>query len=130
MAFAVQGPEAFEQSGRYGSDVDCDAADAEAGTTTKTRRAVSGRTPGQPLRGGHSLPALRARVAEVTEKTERVLRGADLDSDQPLPEAPWLEAGARWSVRRVAAHIPAEISQHARQADTIRKAIDGHRSMG
>jgi Protein of unknown function (DUF664) len=37
----------------------------------------------------------------------------DLVVTWPLPEAPWFESGARWSVRRVLLHVIAETAQHA-----------------
>lgn len=61
----------------------------------------------------------------MTELLERL----NLDT-APLPEAPWFEPGACWSVRRVALHMLAEISQHAGHADIIRDAIDGTRTTG
>ena len=54
----------------------------------------------------------------------------DLDADYPLPEAPWFEPGARWSVRRVVLHVIAETSQHAGHADIIRETLDGQKTMG
>lgn len=82
------------------------------------------------LSEGETLDVLRGRVAEVAATTERILRETDLDLTRALPEAPWFEAGAAWSARRVALHVLAEISQHAGHADIIREAIDGQRTMG
>ena len=73
---------------------------------------------------------LRARATEVGAATAELLRSADLDQSHPLPEAPWFEPGASWSVRRVAVHMIAEIAQHAGHADIIREAIDGQKTMG
>jgi uncharacterized damage-inducible protein DinB len=67
----------------------------------------------------------------VAQDTDDLVRSCpDLDASQPLPEAPWFEPGARWSVRRVVLHIIAEIAQHAGHADIIRESIDGAKSMG
>lgn len=77
-----------------------------------------------------TLEFLRARIEQVAARTEEVLRTADLDTTHPLPVAPWFEPGASWSVRRVALHMLAEISQHAGHADIIREAVDGARTMG
>lgn len=77
-----------------------------------------------------TLDVLRARIHSVAATTEQILREVDLDASSPLPEAPWFEPGASWSVRRVALHMLAEISQHAGHADIIREAIDGQRTMG
>nr|WP_238705867.1 DUF664 domain-containing protein [Serinicoccus chungangensis] len=73
---------------------------------------------------------MRRRVLDVGRETTRILEDADLDVSHPLPTAPWFEDGASWSVRRVALHVLAEISQHAGHADIIREAIDGRRTMG
>ena len=54
----------------------------------------------------------------------------DLDADHPLPDAPWFEAGARWSARRVLLHVLAETAQHAGHADIIRESLDGAKTMG
>lgn len=77
-----------------------------------------------------TIEGLRARVQEVAARTEQLLRTEDLDAAHPLPEAPWFEHGASWTLRRVALHLISEISQHAGHADIIREALDGQRTMG
>jgi hypothetical protein len=90
----------------------------------------------QEFRDGHrlleteTLAGVVARFEEVAARTDALLAAADLDRRWPLPEAPWFEAGATWSVRRVALHLIAETSQHAGHADIIRESIDGQKSMG
>jgi Protein of unknown function (DUF664) len=80
---------------------------------------------------GESLPLVLARYEDVARHTgELVGTLPSLDASQPLPEAPWFEAGARWSARRVFMHIVAETAQHAGHADIIRETIDGTKSMG
>ena len=64
------------------------------------------------------------------DRTDALVRSVDLDESHPLPAAPWFEAGAAWSNRRVFLHVLAEISQHAGHADIVREAIDGQKSMG
>lgn len=71
--------------------------------------------------------ALFERTAAATDE---LVASVDLDAGQPLPEAPWFEAGASWSARRVFLHLVAEIAQHAGHADVLRESIDGRRSMG
>jgi len=130
FAFAERGASAFAGQGVYESDVDWEAVATEAegndgdwsGSEWEDTRFV--------VSEEETLPVLRARVAEVAATTEAFLRTADLDAVQALPEAPWFERGARWSVRRVALHVLAETSQHAGHADIIREAIDGQRTMG
>ena len=79
---------------------------------------------------GETLADLLARYDEVARETNELVATLDLDEAFPLPEAPWYEPGASWSVRRVLLHIIAETSQHAGHADIIREAIDGQKTMG
>ncbi|MGV3759301.1 MAG: DinB family protein [Actinomycetota bacterium] len=80
---------------------------------------------------GETLAGLLERFDEVTARTDELIRTLpDLDASQPLPEAPWFEPGARWTARRVFAHILAEMTQHAGHADILREAIDGQKTMG
>ncbi|ANS79627.1 hypothetical protein SGUI_2231 [Serinicoccus hydrothermalis] len=126
MQFALRGADAFDQV--YNQDVDWDAVDAAASEGDgdwgewEDDRFVLG--------DDETLPVLRQRVLDVGAETTRILGEADLDLTHPLPEAPWFEEGAVWSVRRVAMHMIAEISQHAGHADIIREAVDGQRTMG
>ena len=82
-------------------------------------------TPSETLAG---LLANYDRVAQRTDELIATL--PDLDHSFPLPEAPWFEPGASWSVRRVLLHVLAETSQHAGHADIIRETIDGSKTMG
>jgi uncharacterized protein DUF664 len=80
---------------------------------------------------GETLQNLIDRYAMVAKETERVINGApSLDANHPLPERPWFEPGAHWSVRQVALHILAETAQHSGHADIIREAFDGAKTMG
>lgn len=79
---------------------------------------------------GDTLDGLLARYAEVAAGTDELVATLDLDVAHPLPEAPWFEQGASWSVRRVLVHIVAETSQHAGHADIIRETLDGQKTMG
>ncbi|WP_026926430.1 DinB family protein [Granulicoccus phenolivorans] len=110
FAFADRGQEAFGGAGRAGANVEWEDT-----------RFVLGPQD--------TLAHLIGRVREVGAASAEFLRGADLDATHPLPAAPWFEPGAAWSVRRVALHVLAEISQHAGHADIIREAIDGQHTM-
>ncbi|MDQ3576604.1 MAG: DinB family protein [Actinomycetota bacterium] len=78
-----------------------------------------------------TLDGILGRYAEVAEHTDELLSALpDLDAAQPLPEAPWFEAGARWSARRVFLHIIAETAQHAGHTDIVRESLDGSKTMG
>lgn len=79
---------------------------------------------------GETLEGLLAVYEGVATRTDELVATVDLDSSQPLPEAPWFEPGARWSARRVLLHLIAETSQHAGHADIIRESLDGSKTMG
>ncbi|MBB5800532.1 putative damage-inducible protein DinB [Saccharothrix ecbatanensis] len=77
-----------------------------------------------------TLEGLLKDYEETAAKTERLLGELDLNTAYPLPQAPWFEAGASWSVRKAAMHIIAETAQHSGHADIIRETIDGQKTMG
>jgi hypothetical protein len=80
---------------------------------------------------GETLSGLLEGYEQVAQRTAELVSALpDLDSSQRLPEAPWFEAGARWSARRVLLHIIAETAQHAGHADIIRESLDGAKTMG
>ncbi|MDQ0365532.1 DinB family protein [Catenuloplanes indicus] len=79
---------------------------------------------------GETLAGLLADYEKVAARTDDLAATADLDAAHALPEAPWFEPGASWSVRRVLMHIIAETSQHSGHADLLREAIDGQKTMG
>jgi hypothetical protein len=80
---------------------------------------------------GETLAGVLAEYAEVALRTDELVATlADLSATRPLPKAPWFEADAEWSARRVLMHIVAETAQHAGHADIIREALDGAKSMG
>lgn len=66
----------------------------------------------------------------MADQTDELVATLDLDAAHPLPQAPWFEPGARWTVRRVLLNVIAETSQHAGHADILRESIDGARTMG
>ncbi|RLK61041.1 DinB family protein [Actinokineospora cianjurensis] len=77
-----------------------------------------------------SIQAHLDNYAAVAAKTDELIKTADLGKSYPLPTAPWFEAGAVRSVRRVLLHIIAETAQHAGHADIIRESLDGQKTMG
>jgi Protein of unknown function (DUF664) len=79
---------------------------------------------------GETLAGLLEQYEQVAGRTDELLRTLpDLDASHPLPEAPWFEAGARWSARRALLHVIAETAQHAGHADIIRESLDGAKTM-
>ncbi|MEU7925614.1 DinB family protein [Micromonospora sp. NPDC049801] len=79
---------------------------------------------------GETLAGLVERFQAVAAHTDELIATLDLDAAHPLPQAPWFEPGASWTVRRVLLHLIAETSQHAGHADILREAIDGAKTMG
>ena len=83
------------------------------------------------LAPGETLAGVLADYEAVARHTDELVATLpDLDAEHALPEAPWFEAGARWSVRRVFLHVIAETAQHAGHADILRESIDGQKTMG
>lgn len=130
MQFALHGAAAFGDSGVYESDVDWEAVATEAATNDGDWSDSGWKDTRFVLSDAETLDVLRARVQAVAAETDRILAEMDLDREHALPEAPWFEPGASWSVRRVALHMLAELCQHAGHADVIREAIDGKKTMG
>ena len=88
-------------------------------------------TNGFRMLPGETLAAILNRYADVARRTDELVATLpSLDLAHELPEAPWFEAGKRWSARRVLQHIVAETAQHAGHADILRESLDGQRSMG
>ncbi|WP_330240881.1 DinB family protein [Streptomyces sp. NBC_00525] len=80
---------------------------------------------------GETLAGVLDAYAEVAARTDALVASLpDLGLSHPLPKAPWFQADAHWSVRRVLMHIIAETAQHAGHADIIREALDGQKTMG
>ncbi|WP_410812059.1 DinB family protein [Micromonospora sp. 067-2] len=82
------------------------------------------------MASGETLAGLVERFQQVADQTDELVVTLDLDAAHPLPQAPWFEPGASWTVRRVLLHVIAETSQHAGHADILREAIDGAKTMG
>jgi Protein of unknown function (DUF664) len=93
--------------------------------------AVQAYRDGFRMLPGETLAGLLVAYDDVARATDELLATLpDLDAERPLPEAPWFEAGARWTARRVFLHILAETAQHSGHADIIREALDGAKTMG
>jgi len=93
--------------------------------------AMSGWADAFRMVEGETLAGLLDQYEQVGRATDELVASLDdLDARQPLPNAPWFEPGATWSVRRVLLHVIAETAQHAGHADIIRESLDGARTMG
>ncbi|MEU8927712.1 DinB family protein [Kitasatospora sp. NPDC048545] len=99
--------------------------------TTWTEADLARRADEYRMLPGETLAGVLAAYEEVARRTDEVVAALpDLDAAHPLPKAPWFQADASWSARRVLLHVVAETSQHAGHADIIREALDGARTMG
>jgi hypothetical protein len=80
---------------------------------------------------GETLAGPLENYAQVAHRTEELAAQLpDLDAAQPLPPAPWFEAGALWPARRMLLHVITETAQHAGHADIIHESLDGAKSTG
>ncbi|WP_213451722.1 DinB family protein [Rhizomonospora bruguierae] len=82
------------------------------------------------MAAGETLAGLLTGYEQVARETDALVATLDLNTAHPLPQAPWFEPGASWSVRRVLLHLIAETSQHAGHADILRESLDGAKTMG
>ncbi|MDQ6659054.1 MAG: DinB family protein [Actinomycetota bacterium] len=82
------------------------------------------------LQPDETLAGVLQHYQQVAERTDQLVVTIDLDSSQPLPDAPWFQSGAHWSARHCLLHIVAETAQHAGHGDIIREALDGAKTMG
>ena len=83
------------------------------------------------LLDGETLQGVLERYEQVAAATDELVRSVpDLDATHALPDEPWFEPGASWSVRTVVLHIATETAQHAGHADIIRESLDGQKTMG
>ncbi|MBF6342798.1 DinB family protein [Nocardia cyriacigeorgica] len=125
MRFAVDGPSAVRHELPEGVTWD----DIFTGTREFPQWMVD-HTEEFQMQPGDTLAEILARYERVAARTEEILATIpDLSASHPLPEAPWYEPGAVFSVRRVLTHLIAETAQHAGHADILRESIDGRTSM-
>lgn len=124
LRFAVDGPSAMPH--RLPEGVTW--ADIMAGTAREFPGWMAEHQNGFVLLPGETLAGILAHYEQVAARTAEIIATADLSATHPLPEAPWFEPGAVFSVRRVLLHIIAETAQHAGHADILRETLDGQKS--
>ena len=116
---------------RHWSDFIVDGPSAMPDFTALTEADYARRADEFRMLPGETLAGVLAAYDETARRTDELVTSLpDLNATHPLPKAPWNEAGARWSARRVLLHITNETAQHAGHADIIREALDGAKSMG
>jgi len=99
-------------------------------TMAMTEDSYAEHADGFVLREDETLEGVLADYEKIAARTDELVRTCDLDSVQPLPEAPWFPPNATRSARRVFVHIVGETAQHAGHADILRETLDGQKTMG
>jgi hypothetical protein len=98
--------------------------------TAGTEEGRTERENGFRMLPGDTLEGVLKAYEEAAHGTDELVRTLpDLGVKWPLPEAPWTEPGAEWSLRGVLLHIGTETAQHAGHADILRETLDGAQSM-
>jgi uncharacterized damage-inducible protein DinB len=73
-----------------------------------------------------SLDEVLAAHAEASAAVLDGVRRLDLDTQVPVPDAPWFpKDGPPWTVRWIWWHLMEELSRHAGHGDIIRETLDG-----
>ncbi|MER8003302.1 DinB family protein [Streptomyces sp. NPDC095613] len=125
LRVAVEGPSALN----FDLPEGVTWADIQAGTAREIPRWMIDHQKDFQMLPGDTLAGILKRYEEVAARTEEVIASlSDLSVTHALPEAPWQEAGAVWSVRMVLLHVIAETTQHAGHADILRETLDGQTS--
>ncbi|MFI0773485.1 DinB family protein [Streptomyces sp. NPDC021212] len=125
MRFVVEGPSAM----RYDLPEGVTWADIMAGTASEFPQWMIDHQSEFRMPPGETLAGIVERYEQIAARSEDVIASVpDLSAAHPLPEVPWHEPGAVYSVRRVLMHIIAETTQHAGHADILRETLDGRKS--
>lgn len=125
LRFVLDGPSAM----RFDLPDGVTWADLAAGTAREIPQWAIDRQGEFRMQPGETLAGIIERYERVAARSEEIIATVpDLAAAHPLPEAPWNEPGAAWSVRRVLMHVIAETAQHAGHADILREALDGQKS--
>lgn len=125
MRFVVEGPSAM----RFDLPDGVTWADFAAGTAREFPQWAIDHQNNFRMLPGETLAGVLQCYEQVAARSEKIITSVpDLSATHPLPEAPWNEAGAVHSVRRVLMHVIAETAQHAGHADILRETFDGQTS--
>jgi uncharacterized damage-inducible protein DinB len=125
LRFVVEGPSAMP----YDLPDGVTWADFAAGTAREFPQWAIDHENNFRMLPGDTLAGILEHYDQVAARSEEIIAAApDLAATHPLPKAPWHEAGAAYSVRRVLMHVIAEITQHAGHADILRETLDGQKA--
>ncbi|MEV1047463.1 DinB family protein [Streptomyces sp. NPDC049916] len=125
LDFVTEGPSAMSFALPDGVTWD----DLMAGTARELPQWAIDREQEFRMLPGETVSGILHDYEQAAARTEKIVAAVpDLSAAHPLPDAPWNEPGAAWSVRRVLVHLVAETAQHAGHADILRESIDGRQS--
>ncbi|WNF31138.1 DinB family protein [Streptomyces sp. C11-1] len=125
LRFVTEGPSALSFALPDGVTWD----DLMAGTARELPQWAIDREREFRMLPGETVAGILHDYEQVAARTEKIVTTVpDLSATHPLPDAPWNEPGAVWSVRRVLAHVIAETAQHAGHADILRESLDGRQA--
>ncbi|WP_055557958.1 DinB family protein [Streptomyces sp. NBRC 110028] len=125
LRFVAEGPSAM----RYDLPDGVTWADIAAGTARAFPQWMIDHQNEFRMLPGETLAGIVEHYERVAARSAEVIASVtDLSATHPLPEAPWNEPGAVYSVLRVLTHIIAETAQHAGHADILRETLDGQKS--
>lgn len=124
LRFALEGPSAMN----YALPDGVTWADIASGTAREFPQWMIDHQNNFEMLPGDTLASITERYEQVAARSAEIIADVDLSAEHPLPEAPWHEPGAAWSVRQVLLHVITEIAQHTGHADILRETIDGQKS--
>lgn len=77
------------------------------------------------LRAEDTAEQLIAELDQAATEIDQLLREVDLDTEVPIPRAPWNRDARFWNIRFCALHAIEEFARHSGHADLLRESIDG-----
>ncbi|MFW6186622.1 MAG: DUF664 domain-containing protein [Actinomycetota bacterium] len=111
--------------GNHGLFAALDPGRAPAGPDDDGGYAAGAVLP-EAVRPEDTAESLVAELRALADRTESVLRTANLEARVPVPDEPWFPADLdTWPARWVALHMVEENARHAGHADILRESLDG-----
>ncbi|WP_152354577.1 mycothiol transferase [Brachybacterium subflavum] len=104
----------------------CEAPQPGAGAERTPEQAqAEGAIDAAAIRADDTAQGLIDALEEQARAAGSLLRKVDLDTDVPIPDAPWFTGAEHWNNRWSALHLIEELARHTGHADIIRESIDG-----
>ncbi|MGO1926283.1 MAG: mycothiol transferase [Brachybacterium tyrofermentans] len=96
-----------------------------APTSTPQQLMAEGTIAVEALRGTDTADSLIQALRRAGDDLAAAIGEVDLEARGPVPDQPWFEGRATWSLRWYALHQIEENARHAGHADLLRESIDG-----